>query len=198
MSDTDYTSETDDASETEVVMERYDDDYLEIKGQSDILNRMYKDKLSNLEEQLRQLDEGIHPDYVRRIETFEKECQDRLILNEAYLAYETERIEKEFISEQQAALRDFEERKIELKKSLIADLEEKKKIAESERFSLELNSDSVETKTSITRKLRRRQNDPVPVPEKRKRGLPTQLNYLLDERDINDDLKALTKVISNR
>ncbi|XP_015789523.1 sin3 histone deacetylase corepressor complex component SDS3 [Tetranychus urticae] len=196
--DHDSDEDTEDASETEVVadMERYDGDYLEIKEQSDILNRMYQDKLSSLKEQLRQLDDGVHPDYVKRLKKYEQEYQDRLILNEAYLAYETERIEKEFIHEKKAALREFEERKVELKESLIADLEEKKKIAESERLTLELNSDSIETKATTTRKLRRRPNDPAPVPEKRKRGSPAQLNYLLDERDINDDLKALTRASS--
>ena len=197
--DHDSDEDTEDASETEVVadMERYDGDYLEIKEQSDILNRMYQDKLSSLKDQLRQLDDGVHPDYVKRLKKYEQEYQDRLILNEAYLAYETERIEKEFIHEKKAALREFEERKVELKESLIADLEEKKKIAESERITLELNSDSIETKTTTTRKLRRRPNDPAPAVEKRKRGSPAVLNHLLDERDINEDLKALTRASSS-
>lgn len=69
-------------------------------------------------------------------------------------------------------MREFEERKIELKESLIADLEEKKKMVESERISLELSSDCVEPKPVTTRKLRRRPNDPIPVPEKRRRTSP--------------------------
>ena len=106
---------------------------------------------------------------------------------------QTERAEKEFISEQRAALRDFEERKVELKETLIADLEEKKKIAEAERLNQELNSDSVEHKPTITRKLRRRPNDPTPAPEKRKRGSPAQLNCLLEENLIIEDLRAINR-----
>jgi UPI0001A2DB08 related cluster len=45
-------------------------------------------------------------------------------------------------------------------------------MAEAERLTLELNSDSIEPKPATTRKLRRRPNDPIPVPEKRKRGPP--------------------------
>ncbi|XP_053212003.1 sin3 histone deacetylase corepressor complex component SDS3-like [Panonychus citri] len=191
----DSDEDTEDASETEVAadMERYDGDYLEIKEQSDILHRMYQDKLASLKEQLKQLEDGTHPDYIKRLEKYEQEYDDRLILNEAFLDYETERAEKEFISEQRAALRDFEERKVELEETLIADLEEKKKIAEAERLNLELASDSVEHKPTVTRKLRRRPNDPTPAPEKRKRGSPAQLNCLLEENLIIEDLRAINR-----
>lgn len=45
----------------------------------------------------------------------------------------------------------------------------------------------------MTRKLRRRPNDPVPVPEKRRKPPPAQLNYLLDEKEIEEDLKILAR-----
>lgn len=45
----------------------------------------------------------------------------------------------------------------------------------------------------MTRKLRRRPNDPVPIPEKRRKLPPSQLNYLLEEKDIETDLKIITR-----
>lgn len=46
----------------------------------------------------------------------------------------------------------------------------------------------------MTRKLRRRPNDPVPEKvEKRRKPPPAQLNYLLDEKDIESDLKAISR-----
>lgn len=46
----------------------------------------------------------------------------------------------------------------------------------------------------MTRKLRRRPNDPVPEKvEKRRKPPPAQLNYLLDEKEVEHDLKAINR-----
>lgn len=46
----------------------------------------------------------------------------------------------------------------------------------------------------MTRKLRRRPNDPVPEKvEKRRKPPPAQLNYMLDEKEIESDLKAISR-----
>lgn len=46
----------------------------------------------------------------------------------------------------------------------------------------------------MTRKLRRRPNDPVPEKvEKRRKPPPAQLNYLLDEKEIESDLKTISR-----
>ena len=80
-----------------------------------------------------------------------------------------------------------------MKENLIAELEEKSKMIESERISLELTNDCVEPKPVTTRKLRRRPNEPIPIPEKRRRASPAQLNLLLDESDILEDIKTLAR-----
>jgi len=49
---------------------------------------MYRDKLANLKEQLRQLEQGAHPEYMKRMKKFEQEYQSRLFLNEAFLELE--------------------------------------------------------------------------------------------------------------
>ncbi|RWS14889.1 sin3 histone deacetylase corepressor complex component SDS3-like isoform X2 [Dinothrombium tinctorium] len=157
-------ADTEDASETDMI--RFEGEFTEIKEQ------MYLDKLNNLRDQLMQLEEGTHPEFLRKIKKLEAIYQERLWLNEAFLAFETERIEKEYISEKKAAVREFENRKIELKENLILELEEKRKAIENERITLELTSDSIESKPVTTRKLRRRPNEPLPMPEKRKRGSP--------------------------
>jgi Sin3 histone deacetylase corepressor complex component SDS3 len=45
----------------------------------------------------------------------------------------------------------------------------------------------------MTRKLRRRPNDPVPLPEKRRKPPPAQLNYLLDEKEMEGDLNIISR-----
>ena len=112
--------------------------------------------------------------------------------------FQVERIEKECIQEKRALVREFEERKSDLRESLIAELEEKRKLIEMERSSAEIMHEGCELKPQPTRKLRKRGNEPPnPLPsEKRKRGPPTQLNQLLEDSEISDDLKMLNKALS--
>lgn len=49
-----------------------------------------------------------------------------------------ERVEREYFLEKEAAQKDFEEKKVELMENLISDLEEKKRIIETERNTIEL------------------------------------------------------------
>jgi Sin3 histone deacetylase corepressor complex component SDS3 len=52
----------------------------------------------------------------------------------------------------------------------------------------------MEVKPVSTRKLRRRPNDPMPVPEKRRKASPAQLNVLLQDDEIMEDLRILNKI----
>ena len=47
----------------------------------------------------------------------------------------------------------------------------------------------------VTRKLRRRHYEPLPMPEKRRKLAPlSSLVYILDENEVDDDLKVIFKV----
>lgn len=158
---------------------------------TELREQMYMDKLNNLREQLYQLDAGIHPEFLKQLKRVETQRQDRILFNETFQLHEIERIEREYINEKKAALREFEDRKIELRESLILELEDRRRMIENERSTMELLSDCADTKPVTTRKLRRRPNEPVPVPDKRRRTSPAQLNHQLEDKDINEDLKAL-------
>jgi len=88
---------------------------------------------------------------------------------------------------------------VELQENLISELEEKKRLVETERVTMELTGDSMEVKPVTTRKLRRRPNDPINVnssnnsSDKRRKLAPAQLAYLLDENEINDDLRQIAR-----
>uniref|UniRef100_A0A1B0CUV1 Sin3 histone deacetylase corepressor complex component sds3 n=2 Tax=Lutzomyia longipalpis TaxID=7200 RepID=A0A1B0CUV1_LUTLO len=64
---------------------------------------------------------------------------------------------------------------------------------ESEHNSMELTSDSMDVKPTVTRKLRRRPNEPIPVVEKRRKPTNGQLVLLLDEKDVENDLKLISR-----
>ena len=81
---------------------------------------------------------------------------------------------------------------------LVNELSEKKRLIESEKSALELTGSigsimPMEVKPPVTRKLRRRPNEPLPVAEKKRKTPTAQLNYLLEEEQVCSDLKKLNK-----
>ncbi|KAH8039026.1 hypothetical protein HPB51_004951 [Rhipicephalus microplus] len=129
--DRDSDEDTEDASETDMVKQR-EEECTEIKEQ------MYRDKLAMLKKQLTQLKEETHPEYLKRLRKIEQLYQERLFLNEVFQSHEVERVEREYLHEKKAAVREFEEKKIDLRESLIMDLEEKRRAIEAERSTVEL------------------------------------------------------------
>lgn len=56
------------------------------------------------------------------------------------------------------------------------------------------NKQIFQIKPTVTRKLRRRPNEPLPVVEKRRKPITGQLLvYTLDEKDIESDLKSISR-----
>uniref|UniRef100_A0A8C1YM92 SDS3 homolog, SIN3A corepressor complex component n=2 Tax=Cyprinus carpio TaxID=7962 RepID=A0A8C1YM92_CYPCA len=183
---------TEDASETDLA-KHDEDDYVEIKEQ------MYQDKLASLKRQLQQLQEGTLQEYQKRMKKLDQQYKERLRSADLFLQLETEQVERNYIKEKKAAVKEFDDKKVELKENLIAELEEKKKMIENEKLTMELTGDSMEMKPIMTRKLRRRPNDPVPIPDKRRKPPPdilNILNYLLTDEQIMEDLRTLNKLKS--
>lgn len=78
------------------------------------------------------------------------------------------------------------------------ELNDKKKLIENEKTTLELSGGvgpimPMEVKPTVTRKLRRRPNDPPPVTEKKRKTNATPLHLLLGEDQILADLKKIGK-----
>ncbi|XP_055371119.1 sin3 histone deacetylase corepressor complex component SDS3 isoform X2 [Condylostylus longicornis] len=191
MSETRSSEDTEEASENEFGSSRNYDEPMEIKEQ------MYQDKLASLKKQLEELQNGTHPEYVKRVKKLEHQYKERLRLNEIYRDYLKECVDRDYYIEKKAATKEYEEKKIDLKENLLTDFEDKRRIIESERHSLELTSDSMETKPTITRKLRRRGNEPVPIVEKRRKPTTGQLLvYQLDEKEIDSDLKQISRALT--
>jgi Sin3 histone deacetylase corepressor complex component SDS3 len=156
---------------------------------------VYQDKLASLKKQLEEVAVGSHPELLRRIKQIERQYHERLRLNNYYRDYLIECVEKDYILEKNAAVKEYEEKKSDLKENLLADFEDKKKLIENERTTMEI-IESSEMRQTITRKLRRRPNDPVPVTEKRRKpgsGPVSGLVLMLDEKDIDYDLKLISR-----
>jgi Sin3 histone deacetylase corepressor complex component SDS3 len=154
---------------------------------------MYQDKLANLKKQLEELKNGIHPEYIRRVKKLEHQYRERIRLNEINRDYLVNCVEREYILEKNAAVKEYEEKKIDLRENLLTDFEDKRKIIEAERHTMELTTDTMDIKPTVTRKLRRRPNDPLPVVEKRPRKTNGSLVLLLDDKEVENDLKLISR-----
>ncbi|ELU04052.1 hypothetical protein CAPTEDRAFT_178141 [Capitella teleta] len=191
-----YLTDTEDASETDMISK--EEEFTGIKEQ------MYQDKLAQLKQQLQQLKNGTLPEYMKKLKKIDQQYKERLRYNEIWLNYEAgypilmnlhlERVENDYINEKKNTASEFEVKKIELKENLILELEDKRRHVDGDRVCLELTGDSMDVKPASTRKLRRRPNDPMPVPEKRRKASPAQLNILLGDDEIQEDLRLLNKI----
>jgi len=182
--------DTEDASETEV--EKKEEEFTGIKEQ------MYQDKLAQFRRQLDQLKEGTLPYYMKKVKKLNEQLTERIQFNSVWSEKQLCIIEEQYKKEKEAAAKEFEEKKIELRESLIQELEMKKKQIENERNVMELTGDTMTVKPVTTRKLRRRPNDPLPVPEKRGKPSPVQLSHGLEDRDIFDDIDVINKLSGSK
>uniref|UniRef100_A0A8P4K9A4 SDS3 homolog, SIN3A corepressor complex component n=1 Tax=Dicentrarchus labrax TaxID=13489 RepID=A0A8P4K9A4_DICLA len=165
---------TEDASETDLA-KHDEDDYVEIKEQ------MYQDKLASLKRQLQQLQEGTLQEYQKRMKKLDQQYKERLRNADLFLQLETEQVERNYIKEKKAAVKEFDDKKVELKENLIAELEEKKKMIENEKLTMELTGGK-EPRTILLILLSRRDRN--------------GLNYLLTDEQIMEDLRTLNKLKS--
>ncbi|KAF1466071.1 Sin3 histone deacetylase corepressor complex component SDS3, partial [Megadyptes antipodes antipodes] len=189
--------DTEDASETDLAKHE-EEDFVEMKEQ------MYQDKLASLKRQLQQLQEGTLQEYQKRMKKLDQQYKERIRnagkLN-CYLRC--------FI--QLKSMFQLGCWKLSPKKSNF--LYERGKIIflvplltpfplVLRTLQLHYSTDSMEVKPIMTRKLRRRPNDPVPIPDKRRKPAPdillqsnwsAILNYLLTDEQIMEDLRTLNK-----
>ncbi|XP_030848163.1 sin3 histone deacetylase corepressor complex component SDS3 isoform X2 [Strongylocentrotus purpuratus] len=177
--------DTEDASETDAA--KLEEEYTEMK------EMIYKEKLATLKKQLQQVMDGTHPELNRKLKKMEQQFKERLRMAEIAKQVEMELVEREYLKDQKNAGKDFEVKKVDLMETLLLDLDDRRRMIEIEHQSMELTGDSMEIKPVITRKLRRRPNDPIPLPEKRRKPTPGSFCYTLNEEEIASDLKALTK-----
>ncbi|XP_035919127.1 sin3 histone deacetylase corepressor complex component SDS3-like [Anopheles stephensi] len=183
--------DTDDASETELLSRM--NNQPSVDERMEIREQMYREKRAYLFGQLELCKQRKHPEYLKIVDRLENELNDRLLLNEVERDYLLACAERECILEKAAAEKEYEEKKAELIENLIADLEDQKKTIEQEFATMELTGDSIDVKPKVTRKLRRRPNEPLPVPEKRRKPATNHLTFLLDDKEIEYDLKLIAR-----
>ncbi|NWQ61405.1 SDS3 deacetylase, partial [Neopipo cinnamomea] len=182
--------DTEDASETDLA-KHDEEDFVEMKEQ------MYQDKLASLKRQLQQLQEGTLQEYQKRMKKLDQQYKERI--RNAELVFT--------VSTSSCRCWKLSQKKKKRKKSNLL-CERGKIIFLMPSLKLHYSPDSMEVKPIMTRKLRRRPNDPVPIPDKRRKPAPdilslshwrapgceASLNYLLTDEQIMEDLRTLNKM----
>ena len=192
----DSDEDTEDASETESMRpgdeERVASRY---RPADEMKEQCFRSRLAELHQQLAQLEAGTHPAWVKGCERLQKDYEEQKFALNVSFELQMKQINKEFETEKAAAISEFEERRAEIKESLQSELDEQRRRF-LEADSNDLMLDAVEPKPVIRRQLRRRPNDPAPMPtDRRRRPSPAHINYLLDDEQIADDLKLMDKIL---
>ncbi|NXJ01615.1 SDS3 deacetylase, partial [Psophia crepitans] len=169
------------------------EDFVEMKEQ------MYQDKLASLKRQLQQLQEGTLQEYQKRMKKLDQQYKER-IRNAGRLDFLLRCcVQLNVTSFFQLGCWKLSQKQ----KNKSNFLYERGRIIFLVPFlQLHYFTDSMEVKPIMTRKLRRRPNDPVPIPDKRRKPAPdillqrrgSALNYLLTDEQIMEDLRTLNKV----
>ncbi|XP_050442843.1 sin3 histone deacetylase corepressor complex component SDS3 [Adelges cooleyi] len=167
---------------------------------TEIQEQVYQDKLAGIQKQLQQLKEGTHVEYVKQLKKLEAQQKNLLLMNNIWRDCLLESIEREYVKERRLAHKEFEDRNNDLTETLVTELNERKKAIEHDNMTMELTSDSTDQKPAMTRKLRRRPNDPVvPAPQEKRRKPPpvSSIDYMLDENEIDHDVKAIQEALAS-
>ncbi|NXY09794.1 SDS3 deacetylase, partial [Pteruthius melanotis] len=207
----DSDEDTEDASETDLAKHE-EEDFVEMKEQ------MYQDKLASLKRQLQQLQEGTLQEYQKRMKKLDQQYKERIRnagnCNHGIAALNSDLMgERTWILCQHFCAGSYHIQKKEIqfavwKRKDYFPCALCRRLLLLTPFSLVLSAlqlhystDSMEVKPIMTRKLRRRPNDPVPIPDKRRKPAPDilswshcWLNYLLTDEQIMEDLRTLNKV----
>ena len=98
------------------------------------------DKVAHLRTQIKQLEDGSDPEYLRRVKELRELCERRVFVAEVFKQYELDETNEEFEREKTLAVQQFEAKGMELKECLLNDLQDKKKAYDSYRHSMDLAS----------------------------------------------------------
>ena len=126
-------------------------------------DQTFKQSLNNLKKQLELLEDGVLDEYKIKMNEIENEWKDRLHIIQSW--YETKKyeIESQYEMEYRNSVNEYQTKRRELKDNLKNEYEEKRKLVENEKNSLDINMDITDVKPTVTRKLRRRNNEQTPI-----------------------------------
>ncbi|XP_003240608.1 sin3 histone deacetylase corepressor complex component SDS3-like [Acyrthosiphon pisum] len=169
---------------------------------TEIHEQVYQDRLAGIQNQLQQLRDGTHEEYIKELKKLDAQHKNELMKNDLRRDCLFDDIEREFNRERRLAHKEFEDRNAELTETLISGLNERKKTIERDFLNMELSLDSPNQKSVMKRKLRRRpiNNPVVPATREKRHKRPSPLSnkyFLLQKDEIERDVKLIQDSLSS-
>ena len=169
----------------------------------------YELTLAHLKAQLQQLNEGTLPEYTKGLQRLKVSYLERKNLSKVSYDLDAAMVKHDYINEKRSIRRELKEQKDFLRNQLIGALEDKRRMVETERNNMKLTKKNIRFKLINNRKLRRRPNEAnhggngdgnqqeEVIGKSREantgeqQGITATLNYLLQDQEINEDLKII-------
>ncbi|KJE91950.1 hypothetical protein CAOG_02996 [Capsaspora owczarzaki ATCC 30864] len=167
---------------------------------ADLRDRLYQEKLGQLNKELELLNSDEHPDFQKQAAMLERKKTDRLTTIELYRKLQLENIQHQHAFEKREIENEYQTKRGEIRDDILGSLQDKRKKLEEDKNAMDLASE-LETRAMATRKLRRRveavkEPGVTQIEKKRKNATATgpPIVHLLDDGEINDDLNAIRRV----
>ena len=104
-----------------------------------------EDKIQHFHYQIKQLEDGTHSEYLKKVREIRDYYENRLLVAEVFKQYELEVADEEYEREKALAKQQFEAKGLELKECLLNDLQDKKKAYDHYRHNMDLASGGTST-----------------------------------------------------
>eukprot|EP00127_Corallochytrium_limacisporum_P006510 Clim_evm41s229 gene=Clim_evmTU41s229 len=162
---------------------------------SALKDRLYKEKLVELEEEMDQLKNGMHLDLLYYIQVLDQKRTERIKAAELYRRYQIENINAQYLFDKREAESSFQESKQEHYHTLLKILQEKRQKLEEEKTVMDISSISDDTGKGNKRRSGRNKDAENPEKKKKKNQSITGplIVYGLKEAEILEDLASIRK-----
>jgi hypothetical protein len=167
---------------------------------------LYQSKTECLKRELREILNGTHSEFVRKLEDLEEDRKESINRAESWRKYQLELASSLYKMEQVQAEQEYLAEKEGLKDRMLAAIEEKRKKLKEDMDILVIDAASsivnsntdMETSRFQTRKLRRRDKEEFRSSKKRQQSAGPPILLTLKEAEITDDINLISKLTSKK
>ncbi|KAJ3026115.1 hypothetical protein HK097_006527, partial [Rhizophlyctis rosea] len=168
---------------------------------------IYQDRLSYFRQEIREVQNGTHPDFEESITKLEQQRDEIIRRAELFRDYQLERVERLYESERETTVREYTQERQGLREKMMAALEERKRKLKEDRDSFDINNFDVtlDAKQSMgTRKHTRAAAGKAPEEGRKEKRRKVDKNpqlqgmaFLLGENEVTEDLTVLRRAVAN-
>ena len=159
----------------------------------DLKEQFFKERITEIEEQLKDLNQSKDQEYTGPLKQLETECLNHVDVAMHLKQYREMNLDNSFKCEFQAAEQHYQNQQMFLMEELMQDLEEKLRKVEEDRYGIDMYSD-LSIDSNDGKKKRKGMHGLVPAKRKKPIAITGPcIVYMLHEMDILEDWAAIRK-----